>query len=417
MALAASSPASRLSIFELRVPFEKWIESTNQRKRENAMFEKHVREKRGRFRAPLGGKALLALCSLFIMGVPSETLAQEVSCPVEVNVDDTINDISALQFEVDYSGAPAGGIGVGSCVFPAGTADANIDNGAGLANLGWSNFAPLFDGPGVFVTCTYVSTSGVEPLVGDFGLTLIDASQGIAPPTPISPNLSVTVGACAPSAATCGNAVLETGEQCDDGNLDDGDGCSSACRLSGSCPATPCSSTHTSEAGKGQAKLKDGDVKKDAGNAKDQAQAKFKKLTTELTGAEVGDPSTTTDYSWCMYDDDGLLVGGDIAAGDAGWSCKLDKPGKEQCKYKSKAGNAFGISGSKVKAGAAGKGQADIKVKAKAGTFASPEMPLAETGPATVTLSNSEGTCISLTLSTPFKKNDGAKGQFQDKND
>jgi cysteine-rich repeat protein len=31
--------------------------------------------------------------------------------------------------------------------------------------------------------------------------------------------------------ATCGNAVLDSGEQCDDGNNADGDGCSSACTL------------------------------------------------------------------------------------------------------------------------------------------------------------------------------------------
>src|SRR5690554_7886270 len=31
--------------------------------------------------------------------------------------------------------------------------------------------------------------------------------------------------------AECGNAVLETGEQCDDGNTTDGDGCDSTCNV------------------------------------------------------------------------------------------------------------------------------------------------------------------------------------------
>jgi len=32
-------------------------------------------------------------------------------------------------------------------------------------------------------------------------------------------------------AVVCGNGVLEPGEQCDDGNTEDGDGCSSTCKL------------------------------------------------------------------------------------------------------------------------------------------------------------------------------------------
>lgn len=35
----------------------------------------------------------------------------------------------------------------------------------------------------------------------------------------------------------CGNGDLETGEECDDGNSDDGDGCSSQCTFEGSCSA------------------------------------------------------------------------------------------------------------------------------------------------------------------------------------
>lgn len=31
-------------------------------------------------------------------------------------------------------------------------------------------------------------------------------------------------------ASECGNSQLETGEQCDDGNTEDGDGCSASCQ-------------------------------------------------------------------------------------------------------------------------------------------------------------------------------------------
>ena len=39
------------------------------------------------------------------------------------------------------------------------------------------------------------------------------------------------------AAAICGNGVLEPSEECDDGNNDDGDGCSANCELEA--PAVP----------------------------------------------------------------------------------------------------------------------------------------------------------------------------------
>ncbi|MBD3311224.1 MAG: hypothetical protein GF349_01850 [Candidatus Magasanikbacteria bacterium] len=42
---------------------------------------------------------------------------------------------------------------------------------------------------------------------------------------------NVTINATVP--AVCGNFVVEAGEECDDGNLDDGDGCSSSCEEEG----------------------------------------------------------------------------------------------------------------------------------------------------------------------------------------
>jgi len=47
-------------------------------------------------------------------------------------------------------------------------------------------------------------------------------------------------------AVVCGNGVLETGEQCDDGNTTDGDGCSSTCELEAplTCDITICDHGH-----------------------------------------------------------------------------------------------------------------------------------------------------------------------------
>jgi cysteine-rich repeat protein len=45
----------------------------------------------------------------------------------------------------------------------------------------------------------------------------------------------VTSVSCLAVAATCGDGTVGSGEQCDDGNTTDGDGCSSACEIEGVC--------------------------------------------------------------------------------------------------------------------------------------------------------------------------------------
>lgn len=52
------------------------------------------------------------------------------------------------------------------------------------------------------------------------------ASPG-APPAPVAP--VPAAAASRPAHAVCGNGIVEPGEQCDDGNSRDGDGCSSKC--------------------------------------------------------------------------------------------------------------------------------------------------------------------------------------------
>src|SRR5437773_10813014 len=42
---------------------------------------------------------------------------------------------------------------------------------------------------------------------------------------------TVATASCLTPAGDCGNSVVEAGEQCDDGNLVAGDGCSASCRL------------------------------------------------------------------------------------------------------------------------------------------------------------------------------------------
>ena len=212
------------------------------------------------------------------------------------------------------------------------------------------------------------------------------------------------------TTAVCGDGEIDEGEICD-GTPD----CTSACLPAGSCPAAPVSGCTGGAAGKSQVKIKDGDAKSPSFplHSKDQAQGKLKKMDA-VTGAELGDPSTTDDTSFCFYDEIGLVFGVDIAAGDPGWSCKLTTPGKEQCKFKDKDGNAFGVTGAKIKAGATGKAQSQIKIRL--GSFAAPVLPIPDSGAATAQMTTTAGMCQEAVFVGPFSKNDGAKGQFQAKN-
>jgi cysteine-rich repeat protein len=48
-----------------------------------------------------------------------------------------------------------------------------------------------------------------------------------------------TYNALAAATSECGNVILETGEQCDDGDTDPGDGCNATCELEGQSCGTP----------------------------------------------------------------------------------------------------------------------------------------------------------------------------------
>lgn len=50
---------------------------------------------------------------------------------------------------------------------------------------------------------------------------------------------------CVPMNTTCGNGALDSGEQCDDRNVADGDGCSASCQLESGVVTRQCSGART----------------------------------------------------------------------------------------------------------------------------------------------------------------------------
>ncbi len=108
-------------------------------------------------------------------------------------------------------------------------------------------------------------------------------------------------GACIGDSMLCGDTVLQDGcgEECDDGNLDAGDGCSPTCLVE---PGLACTTAPLSGCRRpfvpGKASIKM--LKK---STPDKDSIKWKWLKGERTTLlEYGDPLTSTNYQVCIYD-------------------------------------------------------------------------------------------------------------------
>ena len=98
--------------------------------------------------------------------------------------------------------------------------------------------------------------------------------------------------------AACGDGVLDGGEMCDDGNLADGDCCTAACQRPGTCIATDKSTI----------------VYRDLGDDRlDRIFWKYRRGPTSFE--DFGDPTEETSYSFCMWDDDELVIDARVQSG------------------------------------------------------------------------------------------------------
>jgi cysteine-rich repeat protein len=100
-----------------------------------------------------------------------------------------------------------------------------------------------------------------------------------------------TLTAVPPAYAACGDAILDDGEMCDDGNLADGDCCTSACQRPEGCFATD----HSSMIFRDRTDDRD-----------DRIFWRYFRGPTEFE--DWGDPTESTSYSFCMWDDDRLVI-------------------------------------------------------------------------------------------------------------
>lgn len=197
----------------------------------------------------------------------------------------------------------------------------------------------------------------------------------------------------------CGDGIVDSGEDCDDGNTIDGDCCSANCTFevgacddgnactaddlcdgAGSCiggdtvscddgeactqdscdPASGCSNEAVPlppitcrAAGKSMLLLKAG-----ADDGKDKLIFKWLRGAVTTT-AELGNPSSTTDYTLCLYSG-GSVAALDIAAGES-WKTL----GSKGFKYKDNTGESDGAQGVLLKSGDAGRAKATVKGKGR----------------------------------------------------
>jgi cysteine-rich repeat protein len=205
--------------------------------------------------------------------------------------------------------------------------------------------------------------------------------------------------------AVCGNGTVETGEDCDDGNTDNGDCCSATCgfETSGSscADATVCNGAETCDgagtclAGTPLA-CDDGDpctvdscddtagcinddtphsgclaapksllLLKQAGGGKDKLLWKWIKGAA-IAPAQLADPTAGADYALCVYAGGALIAGADLPAG-VRWTANASG-----YKYSDPSGSPDGIFKALLKSGASGK--AKVLVKGKGNNLPDPSL-------------------------------------------
>ena len=198
----------------------------------------------------------------------------------------------------------------------------------------------------------------------------------------------------------CGNGVLDTHEDCDDGNMVANDGCSLDCTLEP--PLQGCVT------GFDTASL----LIKESAVGREKLIAKLKKPGFSLSQGDFGDPiNGQTSYNLCLFDDQDEGVGvlhvnraGELCAGKDCW-----KDIGLGWQYKDKLARSNGVTKLQMKGGPVGRGSIQLKAgnNANKGQTTLPlGIPAALAGSSSVKLQLviSDGVCFEVTLGNVKKQ-------------
>lgn len=182
----------------------------------------------------------------------------------------------------------------------------------------------------------------------------------------------------------CGNALIEPGEQCDDGNAAGGDCCSASCQFEAdgspcapdgaTCTADICDGSGTcTHPGLATGCLAAGRSSVRLSNAADETRDQL--LWKWVKGAALGqtdfaDPTNGTGYTLCIFaGTSNALIAEAVLPPGSGWSALGSKG------YKFRGTTAGGLSDATLKGGAASHSKAVVKGKGMA--LPDPALPLA----------------------------------------
>jgi cysteine-rich repeat protein len=219
----------------------------------------------------------------------------------------------------------------------------------------------------------------------------------------------------------CGDGVLASGEQCDDGNTSAGDCCSPTCQFEagGLCDdENPCTAGDTCQAGTCMGMAAPGLDCREAQrgvvqltNRSPDTADKFNWKWTlgPTTSAEFGNPAAgLTSYDLCVYDTTGgtprvawhaSIPGGGLCSGRPCWQAAGGS-----YRFADPAAVFDGITKIILKAGTAD--NAKIQVKGSGAALGLPPLPLAQDPAVTVQLTSTDGECWTMPYQWPAARSD-----------
>jgi cysteine-rich repeat protein len=211
------------------------------------------------------------------------------------------------------------------------------------------------------------------------------------------------------SVDQCGSGHRGPDEECDDGNVQSGDGCSETCRLE-LCPRSPLVGCRQSAEPRQSSLLISNDPAKPA----DAGQLQWKLHGGAATAlAEFGDPTATADYVLCVYDSSSdpqplmslAAPAGGLCGGKPCW-----RSSRSSFRYEDSLLTPDGLRKVRLGRGAAD-GATTIMASGRGSLLALHPLPL--TPPVTVQLTNNQtGLCWQAVYDT-FTRNDAQRYQAQ----